>query len=99
IGRDLGKGGEDALAELDLARTDADDPWRVEGNPAAQLGIVLEALRKHVVHAHASPPRRAAARSTARRMLPCAPQRHRCLSSAARIVARPGRRSVLNNAW
>ena len=91
LGGDLAECRQDALAELDLAGLQHDDAIRLEGNPPVEARIVDEALRQRVGD-HAAAPARiaAAARSTASTIRRCAPQRHRCGSSAALISSREG---------
>ena len=89
--RDLADGGNDALPHLDLAGGDAHGAIGLELDPAVETRVLDQARGQHG-RIHAMPPLRsiAAARSTARRMRWCAPQRQRCLSSAATISARLG---------
>ena len=102
VGHDLGDGREDALADLDLAGEHLHDPIGAQPQPLRQPPIGLQAAgQRHRValiddviaetgtRAHAAAPS-LAARSTARTMRLCAPQRHRLRSSAPRTSASLG---------
>ena len=91
VGGDLADGGDHALADLDLAGGDAHGAVGLEVDPAVEAGILDQAGRQDG-RAHAGLPLRsvAAARSTARRMRWCVPQRQRCLSSASTTSLRLG---------
>ena len=91
LGGDLRQRGDDALAELHLARPRGAPCGPVRSGsscPCRRLFRIDE--RQRVAHATRPSRSMAAAFSTARRMRGCAPQRQRCLSSAATISARVG---------
>ena len=112
VGDDLGDGREDALADLDLAGRDLDDAVSPKAQPLRQPPVALQAAgerararvedvkpkaRPGAPGAHDGVPS-LAARSTARTMRLCAPQRHRLRSSAARTSASLGVGLRRNNA-
>ena len=86
FGGDLRDGGDDALAEFDLAAEHGDRAVGVEAHPAVEPRIGLEALRQDRGAHRAAP----AARLIARRMRTCVPQRHRLRSRACAISASVG---------
>jgi len=92
LGRDLRQGGEDALADFDLAGRKPHAARFLEADPGPEQRIVEQALRQVLVgHGHGSAPIEAPARATARMIRLCTPQRQRWRSSAAAISLRLGR--------
>ena len=76
VGCNLHKGGGDALADLDLSGLEHDHALAREIDPIAAARVVVQAgRRRDRTHARALPI--AAARSIARRIRSCAPQRQR----------------------
>ena len=92
LGRDLRQGGENALADFDLAGRKPHAARFLEADPGAEQRIVEQALRQVLGgRGHSGAPIEAPARATARMIRLCTPQRQRWRSSAAAISLRLGR--------